>query len=293
MRPMAEGTAHDASAGCITLAVGKSMYVEMAVDLALSLREHGDPGLTLVVDASLQAYARQYEPWFDQISVLPDRYLFGKAMTYGVADLTPYARTLFVDADCLALKPVRPWFSLWEPVGFGLMAEWLDADDARQHHQRSVRDWTREFGLRRYLKVSSATFYFEREAGRRILNEVFTDYQRAFRAGRWLGDEVGFAITADRLEIDILPSPWPMLWEHDFEKIDVLNPPAPLFHAFAAIPKRALDHIVEGVIRRRHAVGLPLGSEAFWRIKSSSAGKPSFWTDFRYRLAMRRMGGLT
>lgn len=290
---MAEPIAHDTSIGCITLAVGRPMYVEMAVDLALSLRECGDPGLTLVVDRSLLAYARQYERWFDQICLLPDHYRIGKAMTYAVADLTPYARTLFIDADCLALTPIRAWFDLWSEVDFGVMAERLEADDPRLHHERRVRDWTQEFGLQSYLKVASAVFYFEREAGRQILGEVFNDYRQAYRAGRWLGDEVGFAIAAKRIDIGVLPHPWPILWEHDFDGLDVTRPRAPLFHAFSATPRPVLNALLQGVTLRRRVAGLPLRSEPFWRIKSSSAGKPSFWTNLRYRLAMRRLGDLT
>lgn len=286
--------------GCLTLATKRRCYVEMAVDLALSLDEHGAPPLTLVVDTALAGAAQAYREVFDHIVPLPEGYGFGRAATYAAAEVTPYDHTLVIDADCLALQPLTPFLDHLTREDFGIMAEWLAPDDERLHHGRPVCAWAREFGLPRYFKASSAVFSFEREAGREILGAAFAAYRRAFRQTRWLGDEIGFALAARDLvardhpiDIPIFEHPWPLIWAHQLEDLDLDAPPAPLFHAFDSVPPALLDRLMRDVVRRRRERGLPARSEDCWRVKGRSRGRPSalvalqrLWLELRLRLGV-------
>jgi hypothetical protein len=269
--------------GILTLATGRPMYVEMALDLALSLAAHGEPPPSLAVDPRLVDRARRYEGHFDRIVVVPDRLLFGRAATFSLAEVTPYERTLALDADCLALGPIEPWTRPWHKLDFGMLGAWHNADSTLVHHGRPIREWSRRFGLRRYFKASSAVFWFERDEGRRLLGAAAEAYRGAWRPGRWLGDELGFALVAERLDLPILPQPWPLLWEHDLPGLDLTRPPAPLFHAYTDVPEAVLDPLLETVMQRRRALGLPTGSERYWRIKATSARRAGW----RVRLAQR------
>ena len=91
--------------GYIVLAPGAAPYIEMATNLAASLRVM-DPrrGVCLVHDegAELPAEARLL---FTDFAPLPADPLYPPLMNkLRLYNLSPYARTMYVDADCLLVK---------------------------------------------------------------------------------------------------------------------------------------------------------------------------------------------
>lgn len=264
-----------AQRGYVTLAARHPMYLEMAVDLALSLRDTNPEPLSLVVDAQLRrAAVRRYHSVFDELLTLPAEYDFGRALKYSVAELTPYQRTLFIDADTLALGSLA---ETWERLGtqeFAMMQETLEADDDTVHHGRTVRFWCERFGLKRYVKTASAVFYFEKAAGRRVLAECLAAYRDQAYGSIWAGDEIGFAIAAERIHIGAFPGPAPIFWTAGLKDMDISRPAAPLFTGLGRPPKAVMNTLLESVAARRARANLSGGSGAFWRLKawSSNAG---------------------
>jgi len=259
--------------GYLTLAARHRMYLEMAVDLALSLRDWNLEPVSLVVDARLrEAAERHYHSVFDEILSLPEEYDFGRALKYSVGELTPYLRTLFIDADTLSLGPLEETWRRLAGRRFAMMGETLLPDHEGLHHGRPAHYWCRRFGLQRYFKTHSAVFFFEKEEGQRVLAECLAAYRdRAYSRLRWTGDEVGFAIVADRSSIDTFPGPSPILWNEQLASIDLSAPEAPLLHMLGNPPRSTVDRLVASVADRRRRAGIPGDSESYWRLKAASS----------------------
>lgn len=257
--------------GYLTLAVRRPMYLEMAVDLALSLRETNAEPVSLVVDDALRTRAhRRYGSVFHRILDLPPAYGFGRAHKFSVGALTPYERTFFIDADTLALASMQPFWERLAPRPFAMLAETLSCDDDALHHERPVRWWCARFGLRSWFKTASAVFYFRRDEGRRVLDRCFLAYRDRAYGRVWTGDEIGFALAAAEEPIGVLEPPAPILWPEDLPTLDPDQPVAPLFTALGAPPPAVMDALMAAVVRRREAAGLPGGSTSYWRLKATS-----------------------
>ena len=69
------------SRGYLTLAARNRGFLEMGVDMALSLKEHTDNPVALAADETLASLARKrYAAAFDEITVLPRRFRDGRAL---------------------------------------------------------------------------------------------------------------------------------------------------------------------------------------------------------------------
>ena len=91
--------------GYLLLATGPVKYLEMARNLAASLRiMDGKRRICLVHDEAAE-FADDDHRFFDDYAVLPDDPLYPGFMNkIRLFPTTPYQRTMFVDADCLLLK---------------------------------------------------------------------------------------------------------------------------------------------------------------------------------------------
>jgi hypothetical protein len=152
---MPEGTARR---GMLTLAFGKTRFIDMAKALARSLVIH-DPDLPRAVvtdsnDAELRAlftdcipYKREYGSNLRQKMHL-DLY-------------SPYDETLFIDSDCLVVHKLDHFWTAFAGVPFGVPGfrimrpgardEYLDVDFLLQH-----------FSLTGLPKFNGGTYYFKR-----------------------------------------------------------------------------------------------------------------------------------
>jgi hypothetical protein len=91
--------------GYLTLATGSRLYLEIALNLALSIKLN-DPArrLCLVTDAEMDV-PDTYLPFFDRIVLLSSRPGFhGCLNKLRVNEVSPYDETMFIDSDCLLIK---------------------------------------------------------------------------------------------------------------------------------------------------------------------------------------------
>jgi hypothetical protein len=256
------------------MAVGKPRYAEMAVDMALSLREHTDLPIAIAVDDALEpTLSERYGEVFDQIVALPQRFLDGRALKYGTAAATPFDETMFVDADCLVLSSLDDLWSILDGTGMVMVGRHLTPDEDQNHHGFSTRKLMRRFGLDRYLKTNSGIFLFRRETGLEVMEECLDCYVNEARPklrwsllfGRWLGDEIAFGIVGGRRELATFPEPSPMYWPPEFETLDLARPAKPLLHMIWPPPSATLDALVEGARARRERAGVCGDGGPHWR----------------------------
>ena len=262
------------SRGYLTMAVGKPRYLEMAVDMALSLREHTELPIAIAVDAALEPDVRErFGSVFDSIVIVPDRFLDGRALKYGTAVASPYDETMFVDADCLVLSSLDDLWGILNHTDMAMVGERLSSSEDENHHGFSTRSLMRRFGLDHYLKTNSGLFCFRREPAIQIMDECLECYLNEARPklrwsllfGRWLGDEIAFGIVGGRRGIEAFPEPSPMYWPAEFAAIDPANPTKPLLHMIWPPPDDVLDILIADARGRRKAAGVRGDSEPHWR----------------------------
>jgi len=267
-----------ASRGYLTLAARDALYLEMAVDMALSLRQHTELPVALAADEALAVVAQtRYAGVFDAVKLIPQRFRQGRALKYGVAEASPFEETTFVDADCIVLSTLDHLFASLRSSPMAMTGEMLTLADDRRHHGFSTRSLIRRFGLERYLKTNSGVFCFRRSAALPIMEECLTCHReevlRRLRweviLGKWLGDELAFGIVGGRRGLGTLPKPDAMYWPPDeFEALDLARPAKPLLHLIWPLSPPVLDELVRGTTARRAARGVPGDAESHWREES-------------------------
>lgn len=149
--------------GYLVLALGPTRYLDMAINLAASIRVI-DPGrpICLVHDvgATIPAEARGF---FDDFVELVGDQRYPHVMNkIRLFELSPYAGTMFVDADCLLVKPdidhywtaaaTRP-FSI--TGGKRTSGEWKGIQ---------IEDVLKQEGADYLIQMNAGVFYFDKSA---------------------------------------------------------------------------------------------------------------------------------
>lgn len=248
------------------MAVGPRRYLEMGVDMALSLREHTALPVALATDEALsRVVEREYPRVFDEVRILPRRFRTGRAMKFGAAATSPWDETAFVDADCVVLGSLDGVFDALRHVPLAMLGERLTPADDRRHHGFSTRRLMETFKLDTYLKTNSGIFVFRHTDAEPLFEECLRAYRDEIRpAVRWqvfrgafLGDEIAFGIVGGRLGVGVLPPPRPMYWGAEFHAIDPEGPDRPLLHFLAPLPEPLRSVVRTGLAARRARSGLP------------------------------------
>lgn len=285
--------------GFITVARGDVGYVEMAVDLALSLREHHREPIAVLVDAAAEAHVRAHFPRvFDAVLRLPPGHDHGWACKFALAEATPFEHTVFVDADTLVLRDLDDVLAQARDADMLMMGKFRTAETTEVHHGFSIRGLISDFELERYFDNHSGAFVFRRAPGRRFLAECREVYDRdLYRPSRRMrglvGDELAFGIVAGRRGVSIMREPYPVYWSNELAELRSDRRWKPLCHFHAAPGPEAMDWLMAEVSARRAAAGLPDTSVDYWRRK---AGRGRFmamterWANRLYR-GWRRLTG--
>lgn len=260
--------------GYLTLATGREGFLEMAVDMALSLREHTALPIAVATDGPLGALARRdYAAAFDEVTSIPPRFLEGRVRKFGAAEASPFDETVFVDADCVVLGPLDHLFAPLAEHDMAMLGEQLAPDHDENHHGFSTRALMRRFGLQRYLKTNSGVFAFRTAPAVEIMDACRTCFLEEARPrlrgsillGRWLGDEIAFGIVGGRRGLGTLPPPHVMYWPHEFETLDLGHPAKPLLHLIWPPTAEVLETLLRGMRERRERAGIGGSGEAHWR----------------------------
>lgn len=178
----------------LTIATGKPLFVQLAVNLARSFRrwnEGNGIGFALATDQP-----ELLPPDLDYVTVLPlqpGQYGSGFSPKLYLNELAPADRTLFVDADCLCVRDLRPAFEAFEGRAVSVVGkkirdgEWFG----------DVRRVCERFGVDGLPRFNGGAYYLERgEEADRVYREA-----QALEA-RY--DEIGFTRLRDRPNDEVL-----------------------------------------------------------------------------------------
>ncbi|MDZ7780890.1 MAG: hypothetical protein U5R14_13295 [Gemmatimonadota bacterium] len=259
--------------GYLTMAVGPEKYLQLAVDMALSLREHTGHPIALAADPELAELAEsRYQPVFDAVTHVPRRFRDGRAIKYGAAEASPFAQTMFVDSDCFVLGSLEYLWAGLAEADVAMLGEMLTEQDNENHHGFSTRRLMRRFALERYLKTNSGVFCFRTEPAREIMDTCLDTFLREVRPklrggvlrGGWVGDEIGFGVVGGRLGLGTLPFPQPMYWPQEFAEIDLERPAKPLLHFIWPPEPPVLGALLDRAARRRESARVPFVGHDHW-----------------------------
>lgn len=268
-----------ATRGFLTLATGRPAYLEMAVDMALSLQEHTELPVAVACDAGLAELARaRYASVFEHVTTLPERFLGGRTRKFGVAEATPFDETVFIDADCIVLDSVDELFTSLDGCDLAFLGSQLTDTEDHNHHGFSTRWLMRKFGLASYLKTNSGVFCFRKDPAIEVMEafrvchveEARPRLRGSILLGRWLGDEIAIGIVGGRLGLCSMPFPNTMYWPQDFDAIDLEHPSKPLLHFIWPPSDELLETLLRDMRRRREAAGVGGSAEEHWRAEARS-----------------------
>ena len=260
--------------GYLTIAARRSKFLEMAVDMALSLREYTEYPIALAADEFITDLAKsKYTSVFDHMTLLPLRFCEGRALKYGAAEASPFEETIFVDADCIVLDSIDNLFATLDTNDLAMVGEHLTIDEDTRHHGFSTSALIRRFGLESYLKTNSGLFCFRRSRAIAILedclecylNEVRPQLRYSTLLGRWLGDELAFGIVGGRKGVGTLPKPDPMYWPQEFESLNLNAPGKPLLHMIWPPKEEVFEELMSATTVRRRDAAVSGNAELHWR----------------------------
>jgi hypothetical protein len=274
IRPLAPARA---PFGFVTIAMKSGDYVEMAVDMLLSLREfHDDPVCLVADEICADIVEADYPGLFDHVARISGDNLVGPAAKFHLAECTPYDRALFIDADILVVGDLTIFKRQTGVDDMFMMGNFRRPETWSYHHRLSIRKLCRAFGLSHFFASHSAFFGFRRHETRGFFAEAKRIYHDELFRKPWLrrgmvGDEICFGVVGGRYSIARMVDPFPVMWNKQLKALKPGQPTGPLAHFHAAPSPKGLDWLMQGVTARREAAGLPPGSDTAWRRKSANS----------------------
>ncbi len=146
---------YDQSQGLITVAFGSRRYTRLAKVLAWSLELHC-PFLprAIVTDSDDPDLARLYDV------CLPYRPEWGRGFDYKfyLNDYSPFARTLYVDCDCLVVGSLECVWRLFQDVPFGVEGKQVSDGD----FAGDVAAMCKQVGVEAIPRFNGGMYYFDK-----------------------------------------------------------------------------------------------------------------------------------
>lgn len=206
-------------AGIVILALGHPNYTEMAVNLAASIKANGaKTPIALLHNGGYAALPPEKQAMFDRNIVVKEKYYergYVQAKTH-LYDISPYDKTLYLDADMITLIGVNfdPLIAELDGVPFTIMNEpaeyciWAEVEDLREYCKSNNP---------LHIMYSELMYFEKGEATKAYFQEVkkshkeITFQKRAFAGG--VADELAFI--AASLKTGMMPHKpnWkPVFW---------------------------------------------------------------------------------
>jgi hypothetical protein len=168
---------HATDEGYLTIATGHQRYVELALNLALSIKLKDRRPIALLHDERVSV-PPTYRPYFDVLIEAKSSCLLpGLDTKLLLQTYTPFERTMFVDADCLMAKHDidRYWQQLRE-VPFTVVGEIIKR--GRYFKFQDVAALIGKMGLPHMIRHNGGFMYFDKgETARRVFGQARTYYE--------------------------------------------------------------------------------------------------------------------
>lgn len=261
--------------GYMTVATGDPRYLEFAVDLALSLRQWNPEPTALLLGDELRPFATPaHLAPFDFVMSMPAGYpgALGKLATPAA---TPFARTLFVDADSVAIGSLAEAWRNLAPATFAVQGRYLDPGEDKIHHRFSTAALARRFGVERYLRNSAGLLYFRKDEGIAIAEACMRFRETGF-AGLMPFEDILLALLGARLGISTIPHPLPMPWWPDI--VEPGDDRYRIVHVMGPLKAPTMTWLLREIRERRDAAGLPRDASVMFWLRKALGRDPRYPT---------------
>jgi hypothetical protein len=267
---------HDSSVartGIVTAAFGRRKYIEMAVDLALSLRTVTSLPIAIITDSRLAlVIERSYKKVFDQVIVVDssarpigrEAYVLAKAFAMKAS---PFRISLFLDADMVCFStPDRLLDGIDDDV-VRVSGSYHSAASCgdRTHHGMPIAQLIDEFGIDWYAYTSLAAIAFGKTGGDRLASLLLDSYsiwkERMSALGDAVNDEILIAMLGrvTGLTFPAVPNPTYQRLDMSFRVTDDY-----MFVHVAPMRYQEAFRILAGIIGRRKRNALPASPMLYW-----------------------------
>lgn len=246
--------------GIIIIATGHANYGNMAYNLALSIKSI-EPEVEIAVvysDAGLSHLNTSQQEIFNYKIELPTEYRTGFGVKLHLDQLTPFNKTLYLDADMLWLgKKPSELFEQLNGVGFTIITEGnSDTPNNKYYFWAEPSEIKTAYNVKLIWQTRSEVMYFEKgtkvfKKAREISPESKLKTIRRF--GEFMPDELYFNISMALLGVDPhkanwMPGYWNRLHGEVMPNLSVLFREYFLLsfgsNAASPIMKRAYDNVM-------------------------------------------------
>ena len=147
--------------GYITLATGHKKYLDMAVNLCLSLKKY-DPKrpVALLYDSALEQHTDDLAHFDDLVLINPPDKYIGCMLKMCVYDYTPYEESMFVDADCVMVRTgIDKYWDKMQNYSFNLAG---DMEQNGKWYNMNIAEVIEHFKIPFVVKMNSGVFFFKK-----------------------------------------------------------------------------------------------------------------------------------
>jgi hypothetical protein len=269
--------------GFVTIATGAPHFFEMAVDLALSIRQfHQDPVFLMTDVAGRDFVQGRYAGAFDRIVVLPEGVNSGFLSKCALGDHAPLAHAVFIDADCIVVAPLDRLRAYAFNDGLTMIGELRQAHELSRFHGANIGFLCKHFKTDQFFKNHAGAFCYTRRTAQKVMHDAVRVYAELEQLDPLMipfaNDELAFGIVGGRHQIHAMPSPSPIHWTADLVNMRAGEWPKPIAHFHNIMPKPILRALLQETGRRRRAYGFDeQPTHLVWRKKlRRNRGKTPF-----------------
>lgn len=205
--------------GIVLIATGHSGYGKMAYNLALTIKSVESVPIAIIhAGEALSHLSDKQKEVFDYIIDLPTDYRMGFGVKLHLDQLTPFEKTLYLDADMLWLKKLpSELFAELDGASFTTITEGNSDDiNPRYYFWADPKEIKEAYGVKKIWQIRSEVIYFEKgtkvfKKARELKPEKKLKTIRMF--GDHIPDELYFNIAAGLLSLDPHKPNWtPAYW---------------------------------------------------------------------------------
>lgn len=197
------------SEGYLTLACGSRKYLDLAINLAASIRRWDSSRPICLVHDEYLPLTEQDRRLFDHCVLMESHPEFaGCANKLRLFDFSPYEKSFYIDSDCLVVKDDmdRHWRK-FAGSGFNVAG---GKSTSGHWYNFSIAEACARLNLKYIVQMNSGVIYFTREGGKPVFDEALRLYHEARdivgsthqKRADQLADEPFFGAAMGKLEIE-------------------------------------------------------------------------------------------
>jgi hypothetical protein len=150
----------DASLNVLTIATGKKIYIDMAVNLARSFHLwNADAGIDFYLVTDQQQYLpADVRSYVKVIKIETGEFGYGFSPKINLDKLAPGGQTLFIDSDCLVYGNLREIFDKFKGHGVSVVGNYI----SEGNWFGDIKAVCEKFNISRLPKFNGGVYYLEK-----------------------------------------------------------------------------------------------------------------------------------